>query len=315
VPGVFRYVECGSCQTVYQNPRVRDEDLALCYPAGYFTHGSGRGWVPTPAPTGSVRERLRCAIRRSADGGPDAAVSPPLRLAGAVLALHPGLRRRARFGLVDGLEPPVGRQGRCLEVGPGAGVDLFCLRALGWDAHGLEIDPVAAERARRTSGCEVRLGTIESADYPPGLFDLVYMSHVFEHLPDPARALERCLELLAPGGRLVLVYPNPRALTVRFFERFSCVYEPPRHLVLPPVEAAASLLRTAGFADVHAETSSRHATRYFAASRSQRSGVAWDWSGPRSQVLGDRLLGSLEALLVALGLSVGEEAIVRARTR
>jgi hypothetical protein len=43
---------------------------------------------------------------------------------------------------------------------------LLCLRLLGWDARGLEVDPVAAERARLTSGCEVRLGTLASTDYP-----------------------------------------------------------------------------------------------------------------------------------------------------
>jgi SAM-dependent methyltransferase len=230
-----------------------------------------------------------------------------------MMALHPGLRRRARFGLIDGLDPPPGRRGRCLEVGPGAGVELSCLRALGWEAHGLEVDPVAAERARETSGCEVRVGTLESADYPQGSFDLVYSSHVFEHLPDLRRALRRCRDLLAPGGRLVLVYPNPTALTARLFGRFSCVFEPPRHLVLPPVGAAVSLLEREGFTEVRAESSARHATLYMAASRTLRAGGTWDWSGPRPPILGDRLRGLLEALLVAVGSSVGEEAIVRAR--
>jgi SAM-dependent methyltransferase len=229
------------------------------------------------------------------------------------MALVPALRRRARFGLVDGLEPPAGRPGRCLEVGPGTGVDLFCLRALGWEAHGLEVDPVAAARARETSGCVVTVGTLESADYPPGTFDLVYMSHVLEHLPDPARALRRCLGLLAPAGRLVAVYPNPWALTVRLFGRFSCVFEPPRHLVLPAAPAAVSLLRTLGFADPRAGTAARHATSYFAASRVQRAGARWDWTRPRPPAPVDRVLAATEVVLVALGRPLGEEVVVRAR--
>lgn len=313
VPGTFRYVECSACRTVYQNPRVREEDLPLCYPPGYFTREAGAAWAPTPASPGSLRDRLRRAIRWAADAEPDPALSPPLRLVGALLALHPGLRRRARFGLVDGLAAPVGRPARCLEVGPGQGVDLFCLRTLGWEAQGLEVDPVAAERARMTSGCEVRVGTLESVPYPPAHFDLVYMSHVVEHLPDPARALARCAELLAPGGRVVLVFPNPAALTVRLFGRFSCVFEPPRHLVLPPVQAAASLLGKAGFSEVQGSTSARHAATYLSASRTQRGGAAWDWRRPRPPAPGDRLLGVLEGLLVALGLPVGEEAVLRAR--
>lgn len=313
VPGVFRYVECAGCGTVYQDPRVRAEDVGLCYPSGYFTRDAEARWSPTPAPAGSARDRLRRAIRRAADGVPDAALSLPERLAGAALAFVPALRRRARLGLVDGLEPPAGRAGRCLEVGPGAGVDLYCLKALGWEACGLEVDPVAAACARETSGCEVRVGTLDTAGFAPGGFDLVYMSHVFEHLPDPARAVGQCLELLAPSGRLVLVYPNPRALTARLLGRFSCVFEPPRHLVLPPIEATVRLLRERGFADARAGTSARHAVVHFAASRRLRAGEGWDWARPRPATPADRLLAAIEGLLVALGRPLGEEAIVRAR--
>ena len=312
VRGVFHYVECDGCRTVYQNPRVRDEDLALCYPADYFTH-VGPPWTPSPAPVKSLRDRLRRAIRAAADGVPDEHLSPGLRVMGWLLSRHTGLRWRARLGLVDGLEVSPGDHGRCLEVGPGQGVDLFCLRTLGWEAQGLDVDPVAAERARTTSGCEVRVGTLESVPYLPAHFDLVYMSHVVEHLPDPARALARCAELLAPGGRVVLVFPNPAALTVQLFGRFSCVFEPPRHLVLPPVQAAASLLEKVGFFEVQVSTSARHAATYLSASRTQRGGAAWDWRRPRPPAPGDRLLGVLEGLLVALGLPVGEEVVLRAR--
>jgi len=312
VPGTFRYVECTRCGTVYQDPRVREAEIASCYPAGYFTREAA-AWAPAPAPPGSARDRVRRAIRRAADGVPAPALSAPLRLLGTVLALDPALRRRARFGLVDGLEPPAGGPARLLEVGPGQGVELFCLRALGWVAQGLEVDPVAAGRARQTSGCEVAVGTLESAGYAPGSFDLVYMSHVLEHLPDPARALRRCLELLAPGGRLVLVHPNPSGLTARTLGRFSCVFEPPRHLALPTVAGVLSLLRSLGFADARAGTSARHAAAYFAASRVQRAGGRWDWSRPRGPALADRVLAGVEAVLVGLGVPVGEEIVSRAR--
>jgi SAM-dependent methyltransferase len=139
------------------------------------------------------------------------------------------------------------------------------------------------------------------------------MSHVLEHLPDPVRALRRCLELLASDGRLVLVYPNPSALTARTFGRFSCVFEPPRHLVLPTVGAALSLVRSIGFADARAGTLARHAAAYFAASRAQRAGGRWDWSRPRGPALADRALAATEAVLVGLGAPLGEEIVLRAR--
>jgi SAM-dependent methyltransferase len=311
VPGTFRYVECGACRTVFQDPRVRDEDLPLCYEGDYYTHDTR--WTPTPAPPGSPRDRLRRAIRHAAEGNAGGRQPLPFRFLGALLALHPGLRRRARFGLVDGLELPAEGNGRCLEVGPGAGVDLLCLRLLGWEACGLEADPRAADTARRTSGCEVRLGTLETTDYPAGSFDLVYLSHVFEHLPEPSRALARCLELLVPGGRLVLVYPNPSALTTRCYGVLSLAWDPPRHLVLPPASATLALLSRAGFQGGRASTLARTAAASAEAAGRRRRGAAFRLDAPPRPGASARVFAAVESLLVALGRPVGEEIVASAR--
>jgi SAM-dependent methyltransferase len=297
---------------MFQNPRVRDEDLPLCYPAGYYTHESD-AWMPTPAPPGSLRERLGRAIRHAADGTAARPPSPLLRAAGRLLATSPHLRRRARLGLVDPLAPPRCGGGRCLEVGPGRGIDLLCLRLLGWDARGLEVDPVAAERARVTSGCEVRLGTLASTDYPAGHFGLVYMRHVFEHLPDPARALQRCLGLLEPGGRLVLLYPNPRALTARCYGSLSPVWDPPRHLVLPPVPAILPLVARSGFVEASARTLAAQAAANAEAARRRRRGSHWDPSSPSRPGPLDRAFALASALLIVFGRPVGEEVLLHAR--
>jgi SAM-dependent methyltransferase len=297
---------------VYQNPRVREEDLPLCYPAEYYTHDSRPDGGGRSTAAGGLRGLLKRAVRAAADGVADPELTTPIRLAGRMLALFPTLRYRARPGLVDGLAPSDPGRRRCLEVGPGQGLDLGRLRALGWDACGLETDPVAARAARERSGCEVRVGTLASTDWAPGSFDLIYMSHVAEHLPDPAGSLRRCLDLLAPGGRLVFVYPNPASLTARVYGRFSAVWEPPRHLSLPPPAAFASLLEATGFEAVRTGTTARHAAEHNAASRALRRGRAWSWSRPSPRAAADRLFGLLEALLVALGWEVGEEVIVRA---
>jgi SAM-dependent methyltransferase len=311
VPGLFRYVECTDCGTVFQDPRVRDEDLPLCYPQDYYTHAGGAAWSPTPAPPGSLRARLRQAIRDGADGTAASPRSPLLRAAGRLLALSPDLRRRARLGLADPLASPP--RGRCLEVGPGPGVDLYCLRELGWEACGLEADPIAAERARLASGCEVRVGTLASTDYPAEHFDLTYMRHVFEHLPDPVRSLRRCLELLRPGGRLVLLYPNPRALTARYYRSQSPVWDPPRHLVLPPVRAILQIVARSGFVDARAGTLSAQASVNAGAARRRRRGLTWDPATPGSPSLVDRAFALAESFLVGLGRPVGEEVLLHAR--
>jgi len=312
VPGLFRYVECAECRTSYQSPRVRAEDLALCYPPAFYTHGTGGEWRPTPAPQGSLREQLRRSVRNAADGRRDTA-SPVLRPVGALLALHADLRRRARLGLVDGLSLPEGSGGRLLEVGPGQGIDLYCLRTLGWDACGLEVDPVAAARARETSGADVHVGTLASTDLPDASFDLVYMSHVLEHLHEPGPALRRAFDLLKPGGSMVLLYPNPRALTARRHGALSLVWDPPRHLALPPLPAAVGLVRRTGFVEIRARTLAWRAAVNSEAARRRRCGQVWDPLNLRPPRLTDRLFALVESALVGMGLPVGEEILLRAR--
>ena len=312
VPGSFRYVECRRCRTVYQDPRVRAEDLALCYPPAFYTHGAAGEWRPRPAPPGSLRDQIRCCIRNAADGRRDP-VSPLLRPLGALLALHADLRRQARLGLVDGLGLPEGRAGRLLEVGPGQGIDLYCLRTLGWEVCGLEVDPEAAATARRTSGAEVHVGTLATTDLPDASFDLVYLSHVLEHLHEPGLALRRAFDLLEPGGSLVIVYPNPQALTARRHGALSLVWDPPRHLVLPPLPAVVALATAAGFVEVRARTLAWQAAVNSEAARRRRRGEAWDPLQLQPPGLADRLFWLCESALVALGLPVGEEILLRAR--
>jgi SAM-dependent methyltransferase len=53
-------------------------------------------------------------------------------------------------------------------------------------------------------------------------FDLIHIVHSLYYMPDPAGALERARELLAPGGRLVVVHAPCEALndlTVRFWDK------------------------------------------------------------------------------------------------
>ncbi|MDR3468092.1 MAG: methyltransferase domain-containing protein [Xanthobacteraceae bacterium] len=41
-------------------------------------------------------------------------------------------------------------------------------------------------------------------------FDFILASHVFEHLPNPIRFLQRCQRALKPNGRLILLIPDRR---------------------------------------------------------------------------------------------------------
>lgn len=312
VPGIYSYVRCADCRTVYQNPRVIEEDLGYCYPADYFTHRLPEGGTMAENTiVRGAREMLRRSIRHYADGTSGAGLAWWARASGRLLSHIPRLRVRARFGLMDALSTRGALDPKCLEVGPGQGQTLRHLRATGWDAIGLDIDAAAARTAAAVSGCEVKVGTLASVNLPPSSFDLVFMSHVVEHLPDLRASLARAFALLAAGGRLVMLYPNPDSLGACYDPRFSCNWDAPRHLALPPREAMTGLLKDIGFQCVNTRTSARNAACYRNRARKYRAQASRHPFLDETTV-GDRAFGFLQSSCVAAGASVGEEILVTA---
>jgi SAM-dependent methyltransferase len=308
VPGAFTYVECRRCGTVYQNPQVIEEDLALCYPRTYFTHSMPDEAENLPRISSSWRGRIRCAILDRKLAGDVQGASFPLNVLARFLALIPSVRRRARFGLIDALERGSDEQ-RCLDIGCGNGTTLRYFRWLGWDSVGFEFDESAAATSRRVSGCEVMVGKLEAAGFRDGEFSMIHMNHVVEHLPDLRKTLELCSKFLRPAGRLVLKYPNPKSGVARISGEFAVTWDPPRHLVLPPREAIVGLLRRVGFERIHTTTTSQCAAMYRAVSRQYQQG---NWGvGFEGQVnIADRLIKALESFFVLCGCAIGEEIVV-----
>ncbi|HEY3366413.1 MAG TPA: class I SAM-dependent methyltransferase [Symbiobacteriaceae bacterium] len=102
---------------------------------------------------------------------------------------------------------------RVLDLGCGDGYFMELLRNAGGDAIGVEIDPERAAAATQ-KGLSVFCGSFEQyfEDRSPqeGLVDGVMLGHVIEHLrPQEAVALlRRCVDVLKPGGRVIILTPN-----------------------------------------------------------------------------------------------------------
>ena len=313
VPGEFTYRRCVSCRTVFQDPRVIPEDIPLCYPDGYYTHaragkvvGTRNDEQPPGRRFGVLRNWVRKAIVRAVQRTRNAKSQTS---AGVVLAGMRGLRERAFFGLLDELIPRQTGAARALDVGCGAGPLMAELSRAGWAVEGLEPDQVAADVARRTSGCRVTVGDLLTTDLPASVFDLVVLSHMFEHLDDPNAALKRIGELLAPTGRAVLIYPNPEGLGARLFKNRWTEWDPPRHLVIPPISAICSAARRNGLRPLSARTATM-STRELVRSRQLQRGVT-----PTEPPMngGDRVLKILSNLLVCLRPQLGESIVVSLR--
>ncbi len=106
------------------------------------------------------------------------------------------------------------RPGRVLDVGTASGFFLEVAEEFGFEPYGVELSEYSGALAQRKFGVDnIWLGTLETAPFERQSFQLIAMSDLLEHVPDPARTLERARDLLAPGGVLMVMTPNTGSLT------------------------------------------------------------------------------------------------------
>ena len=192
-PGEFTYRRCDSCSTVFQDPRIINDDLHLIYPFDYMTHkpADASPAVPTVVSRSlsSVRDRLRRSVVEAVINGKRPGL---LARIARLLAASPYVRERAFHNYVpDVLLPFKPGRLRALEIGCGSGKLLRCLSKVGWEVEGIEIDPIAAQLARLASGRPVWEGEFRNAPLRARSYDLIVLNHVFEHLDDPISVLQR----------------------------------------------------------------------------------------------------------------------------
>ncbi|MDD4679890.1 MAG: class I SAM-dependent methyltransferase [Clostridia bacterium] len=90
---------------------------------------------------------------------------------------------------------------RCiLDVGSGPGFFLLRGKERGWDTLGIEPSIEAVEHSRSLGLNIVEDFLDAKTDAGLGKFDVVHMSEVLEHIPDPKGMLELAHDLLNPGG-------------------------------------------------------------------------------------------------------------------
>lgn len=157
------------------------------------------------------------------------------------------MRRAAWRPEIDEILARTAPEDRILEIGSATGEFLAELRRRGrTNLVGLELSPEAARIARDRHGLDVRTGGLDDADLPAGSFDLVFLRHVLEHVPDPRTTLSTIAGLLRPGGYCIFTIPNIDSHTARLFGRDWYGYDVPRHFFLFPRRTLVTLLKLVG---------------------------------------------------------------------
>ncbi len=108
----------------------------------------------------------------------------------------------------------------CLDIGCGGGILSEGMAATAASVTGIDMAGSVLEIARlhlHESGLtNIEYHELSAGDLAterPGVFDIVTCLEVLEHVPDPARLISTCAQLVRPGGDIILstINRNPKA--------------------------------------------------------------------------------------------------------
>jgi SAM-dependent methyltransferase len=138
--------------------------------------------------------------------------------------------------------------GRVLEVGCAYGYFLQCALDAGYDAYGIDLSPDAVKWAAERHPGRVFRGPLEEVpEIHEQQYDVIFGSHVIEHLTNPCAFLDNASRLLRPGGLIVLVTPNIKSLLARVSGSRWVSFKIPEHVSYYDPDTITELLRRTGF--------------------------------------------------------------------
>ncbi len=189
----YEILECRNCGVSQISPRPESEALAAIYDETYFCNADeSRGYM-------------------------DYAKQEPEYLA----TFGEDVRR------ICGIVP----RGRLLDVGCGFGYFLRKAAEAGFDCYGIDLAGRAVDTARQHLPGRIFQGTLNSVqELRDERFDVIFASHVIEHIPDPRGFVSELASRLNPGGIIVFITPNIRSLLSRASGSRWVHYKVPEHV-------------------------------------------------------------------------------------
>jgi len=187
----FKVAHCAECGFAVTTPQPAAAEIASYYPTGYYGAVEQRRFP-------HIVERLQNAL-----------YTLRVREVEAVANSGPG---------------------RVLDVGCGRGVLLQEFRRRGWEVEGTELSEQAASYARQTLNIPVRIGSLETLDFPSNHFDAITLWHVLEHVENPRALLAEINRILKPDGVLMVAVPNFGSFEARVSKDKWFHLDVPRHL-------------------------------------------------------------------------------------
>lgn len=309
VQGSWDLLECTNqaCGLVWLNPMPSLDELPKLY-ENYYTHKP-----PKQTKTSLVKQYFieGCNAYLQEKYQTPHPVTRMGQLLKYLIKLNPAWKANLDFSLFY-LPTLPGR--KLLEVGCGSGQMLKSMRDLGWDVAGVDFDPHCQAITQET-GIPVYQGDLLEQNLPPNSFDVIVMSHVIEHLPNPIETLQECLRLLRPEGRLIAITPNTKGYIHHHMKQASLHLDPPRHLHLFTASALQQIAHKAGFKQAGCFSTIRDFTGLWWASAqiAKQGNYQMGHSAPLVNKLFLSFLAVIFGYAHQLGWGEGDELVLDAR--
>lgn len=161
----------------------------------------------------------------------------------------------------DSFEEKLGEDRRTiLDVGSGPGIFLKRGLERGWDVTGIEPSKQAFNYSSGTLGLNIHnMFLNHSSKKHLDHYDVIHLSEVLEHIPEPIELLKIVHEKLNPSGLICVVVPNdynPFQLSLRDACKFDPWWlAPPHHINYFNPNSLEHLLNSIGFEIVLKESS------------------------------------------------------------
>ncbi len=244
-PGKWTLWQCTNCASAYLDPRPTEASIGRAYET-YYTHNTALK-KEQPDQLGRLRLFRRALANSYLNDRYGTQYQPVSRFGPFLAGIIPSQRQVLDVQFRWLPKPKTGQ--RLLDVGFGSGTFLHHALDAGWHIEGVDQDQVAVANAKE-QGLNVRRGGIEVYCGQHEIFDVITISHVIEHVHDPAEVLKQAYTLLKPGGTLYLDTPNIHSLGAKIFGANWRGIESPRHLTLFSMDGVQMLFKQCGFVDI-----------------------------------------------------------------
>ena len=98
---------------------------------------------------------------------------------------------------------------KILDIGSGPGYFLKVGKDRGWNVTGIEPGKPAYQFSVKKLGLNIFNDLFSEKNYKDfGIFDVVHMNNVLEHIPQPKQFLSQTYEIIEPAGLVCITVPN-----------------------------------------------------------------------------------------------------------